>query len=98
MKTKGCRSYVLASGKERIVHVIAKVLGQRMASGDHSAPMIGVRPMAKPEKVSVYRHVEILGKSKLLDTPEHPLPGTDGRGICYLVTKAPIRVYADARR
>ena len=98
MKTKGCRSRVLQGGKERIVHVIAKVLGQRIAAGDHSVPMIGVRPAARPEKLSVYRHVEILGESRLLDTPDNPLPGTEGRGICYLVTSAPLRVYFDAKR
>lgn len=95
---RGCRSHVLVGGVARIVHVLAPVLGQRLATGDHVAEMIAVRLVDDPEKVTTYRHVEILGPSELLDTPDHPLPGTNGRGICYLVTKAPLRVYSDSHQ
>lgn len=84
----------LRGGKKRIVHVIAKTLAKNMDTGLHQ-PLIGVRSARNPDQVRVYRHAEILGPSKLMHTPNAPLPGTDGRGICYLVTRAPIRVYLD---
>ncbi len=95
-RKRGCNSHVLVGGKVRIVHVLAPVLGQRLASGTHNAQIVAVRLASDPEKVTAYRHVEILGPSELVDTPDSPLPGTNGRGICYLVTSAPLRVWSDS--
>ncbi len=89
------KTHVLKAGVERIVHVLSPVLRERMASGEHGPPMIGIRPARRREELRVYRHAEILGSATLMDTPDDPLPDTNGRGICYLVTTAAIKVYTD---
>lgn len=87
----GCEPTLLAGGARRIVHVVSKNLRERVESGTRP-PLVGVRPFDHPECVELYRHAEILGPCGLWDT-ETPLPDTGGRGVCYVVTDAPIRVW-----
>lgn len=89
MKTK-----LLKAGVKRIVHVLAPNLQANLQDGKQRS-IIGVRPFEKPETLEVYRHAEILGPCSLMHTPDQPLPGTNGRGICYMVTTAAIRVWVD---
>jgi len=89
MKTK-----LLKAGVKRIVHVLAPMLQANLQDGKQRS-IIGVRPFENPETLEVYRHAEILGPCSLMHTPEQPLPGTNGRGICYMVTTAAIRVWVD---
>ena len=87
----------MKGGIERHIHILGPVLSNRLKTGDHREQIIAIRRASSPkEKVSAtYRHIEIMGPSHLLDTPEKPLPNTDRRAICYLTTVAPIKVYRD---
>lgn len=86
----------LPGGVRRIVHVAAAELKVRMDGGGRPA-LCGVRDAAEPAAVLYCRHVELLGPSSLWDQDDaDALPGTAGRGVCYLVTDAPLRVHFDA--
>jgi len=76
-------------GTKRVVHVVAKMLQQNFATGQHR-PMVGIRNKNALGKFVLTHHASILGPSQLLHTPQSPLPGTDGRAICVLHTEAPI--------
>jgi hypothetical protein len=88
-----CKTHTLRGGLERHIHILGPVLNIRMKTGDHSKPIIAIRPASTPNRIKMYRHIEIQGPSVLMDRPEDPLPGTKGRAICYLRTSAPIKVY-----
>lgn len=85
---------VLKGGKERIIHILAKVLGENLANG-LDKPCTAIRDAANPDKYIVVRHVDILGPSSIRLTPEDPIPGTDGRAICVLRTSAALRIWVD---
>lgn len=90
MKTR-----ILKKGIKRIVHVVAKFLKENLEQGKNNM-LVGIRPCSSPKRVTLYRHCDILGECRLEHfPPEKAIPGTDGRGICYLVTDAAIRVYKD---
>lgn len=80
---------VLRGGVRRIVHVVAKVLKENIENGTDK-PVIGIRRVDNPDKVRMVDGVQILGPSILKYTPDNPVPGTDGRGICVLRTSAPL--------
>jgi hypothetical protein len=84
---------VLPGGVRRVVHVIAKTLKENL---DHGAkkPMVGVRDWNNLSRMYIYRRVDILGPSTVMEI-DQPLPGTDGRGICPLITEAALMVYMD---
>lgn len=55
--------------------------------------MVAVRIAAEPENIRYFEHAEILGPAQLCSHYEDPLPEARSKGICYLVTKAAIRVH-----
>jgi hypothetical protein len=59
-------------------------------------PLTAVRFFADPEKVALYDRVDMLGKATLERGPA--IPGTEGRGICYVVTSGPLRVWRKKRK
>lgn len=72
---------------QRYINVQAAILQKNIAEGK-TDPMTGVRDARNPGKVDFYHHVEMLGPCSIAPTPDAPLPDTNGRGICYLHTKA----------
>lgn len=90
------RTCILAPRK-RIVHVVAKILQESMQTGVQYE-LMGVRDFERREDLIIARHVQILGPSDLWHTPTEPLPGTNGRGIAYLVTEAPLKLYFDVEQ
>jgi len=84
---------MLRGGVQRYVHLNSDQLKKRMESGEE-LPLVCVRLVSRPGKMYIYRKVEILGPSSLAEI-EHALPHTNGRGICPLITEAPLRVFVD---
>jgi hypothetical protein len=90
------RTAELPGGTRRIVHVAAAELKARMEGLGRPA-LCGVRDADEPDGVLYCRHVEILGPSWLWDQDDpDALPGTGGRGVCYLVTDSALRLHFDA--
>jgi hypothetical protein len=88
-KTGGKR--VLPPGEKRIVHVHAKGLQKNLSDGTRDN-MVIVRPFGDPRVVLFCREVKIRGSIWIGPSFEAPLPGTDGRGVCYVVTEGEIEV------
>lgn len=91
----GMNSMVLErrKGVERVVHVLAPRLVSCLEKGI-KGPCVAVRESCTEfRKIMVCFEVEILGRAKLADWFDRPLPGTNGRGVLPLVTKAPIRIW-----
>ena len=84
---------VLPGGVRRVVHVIAKTLKENIEN-KAGKPMVGVRDWNNLSRMYIYRRVDILGPSSVMEI-DQPLPGTDGRGICPLITEAALMVYMD---
>lgn len=84
---------VLPGGVRRVVHVIAKTLKENIEN-KAGKPMVGVRDWSNLSRMYIYRRVDILGPSSVMEI-DQPLPGTDGRGICPLITEAALMVYMD---
>lgn len=90
------RSEILEGGYLRVVHVFIKALRTLIERKDDT-PVWAVRdynPRTKKfDLMTVYDRLEILGHSWSNVQMENPLPGTEGRGVAPLYTKAPIKVY-----
>ena len=82
-----CRLITLPAGVKRIVNVSAKILRENLERGERS-PMVMVRDADRMADELIVKSVRILGPSTLGPMFDEPLPGTDGRGICHLVTEA----------
>lgn len=89
---KAGRPTRLEGGVQRVIHVVAKALKESL-DGHPEMRVIGIREESDLTKVIMAKHVEILGNVSLIHTPDDPIPGTDGRGVCVLRTNAPILVY-----
>lgn len=86
---------VLVSGTLRAVHVYVPALQDRLKNGG-AQPVWAVRTKRDGFcRMSLYRKVEILGPCEGVEHFDHPLPGTNGRGVAPLYTMAAIRVYWD---
>jgi hypothetical protein len=83
---RNVRIETLDAGPLRIVNVIFTDKEKKVA-------MVGVRRADNPEEVLIARHAEILGACCVYYTPNDPVPGTNGRGICVMRTTAAICVY-----
>lgn len=82
---------ILKAGKKRFVNVVAKEVMEAVRSGV-AGDMVCIRNAKKPEKV-IYAHgIQIMGPMQLIPDLSQPLPGTEGRGICYVETEAEIRL------
>ncbi len=77
----------LPAGVNRIINVDAPTLRDNLDNGDKK-PMVRVRPADHPEELEVFHGVSINGPCEIFPTFEKPLPGTNGRGICYVTTTA----------
>lgn len=88
---------ILPGGTRRAIHVYVPALMKRQEKwkagvGD---PVMAVRSsLYDYEMMRLYRKVEILGPSELVEM-KYPLPGTKGRGVAILFTSAPVRVTWD---
>lgn len=92
------KSTILKAGVKRAIHVFVPALQSRQEEGwkaHTGSPVMAVRSsLYNYEKMRLYRKVEILGPSELIEM-EKPLPGTKGRGVAILFTTARIRVWYD---
>ncbi len=87
------KCHVLPAGVKRYVHVLVSALHHRFQTGE-KVQLVCVRSAKRPGAYKLYRKVECLGPASLEEI-ETPLPGTNGRGICVMVTDAPLRVFTD---
>ena len=91
-------SAILPPGTMRAIHVYVPALTERMKEPwkpNTGSPVMAVRSsLYNYEKMRLYRMVEILGPSELVEM-ESPLPGTNGRGVAILFTNQPVRVWFD---
>lgn len=85
------RKYMLPPG-EYAVHVFVPALRTRLEKGGDQ-PCVAVRPKkAGFKKMYLVNEARILGPSALVERFDDPLPGTNGRGVAILMTRAPISV------
>jgi len=71
----------------RYINVSAKTLHENRENGKNK-PTLTVRSAENPMEERKFHYVEILGDSKIFPTPDHPLPNTEGRAVCYVHTEA----------
>jgi hypothetical protein len=84
------------AGGPRILHVVASNLRAWFEKKDPNY-MIAVREAGQLADGVMARRVVIHGSSTLVERKETPLPGSDGRAVCYIETKAPLTVYFDKK-
>jgi hypothetical protein len=93
-------SMILAGGTRRAVHVYVPTLTERQAkgwkAGEGKCVMAVRSALYDYRKMRLYRKVEILGPSELVEM-ETPLPGTKGRGVAILFTEHALRVWCDGK-
>lgn len=90
-KGKKKRSRILPAGIVRYVHVYVPALQERF-NGAEGNPLCCVRALSNLSRRNMYSKVEFLGAAELAELSE-PLPGTNGRGICVMITKGALRVH-----
>lgn len=92
---------ILAGGTRRAVHVYVPTLQERQQKGWKAGTgkcVMAVRSsLYGYKKMRLYRKVEILGPSELIEM-EKPLPGTNGRGVAILFTDHALRVWFDGKK
>ena len=88
---------VLPAGKRRIVSIHPGHLARNRTEGC-CLPAVCVRDDGDADDAVICRDIEILGPSAIYHTPDRPLPSTDGRGVCYLVTEAALRLHIDKEK
>ena len=76
-----------------MVQIVGASMQKRKTTGV-KVPLVGVRTLENLKRLYIYRQVDILGPSSIMEL-DAPIPGTDGRVICPLITDAPLRVYRD---
>ncbi len=84
--------FVFPKGKQKIINVDAPTIRDNIENGKRE-PMVRVRFSDNPTNYKVFKSVEILGPSRLAPNFKDPIPGTNGRGICYVTTNARIIGY-----
>jgi hypothetical protein len=87
------RTKILEGGKKRVIYVLSKSIKLRFEQ-NQNRPLVAVRCYDNINRLYIYRKVDILGPSTIMEIDE-ALPGSNGRGICPLVTEAPLRVHMD---
>lgn len=98
---RGMTVVEMPGGIVRFVNVAARLLkhnleDKRAPKTEEHLPVVCVRSRDQPECVLVFDEIEILGPSSISYTPTDPLPNTNGRGIAYMETSAPLRGYLRA--
>jgi hypothetical protein len=92
---KTLHSALLPAGRVRFVHVFFPALAELQA-GNGEAHVWAVRSrdeQGEYTRMRLFHRVEIQGPSWSHLTPDKPLPGTKGRGVAPLATRAAIRVF-----
>lgn len=84
----------LPEGVWRIVNVDAPTLRDNIENGTKK-PMVRVRDQNDLDNWEEFSGVRINGTCELFPTFDKPLPGTNGRGICYISTEAEIECFKD---
>ena len=95
---------VLPPGWGYMISIATGVLRRNLAEGTRD-PMVNVKVATvpnlqkrPPHDAGTFRKVEILHPENgeviatLCENYESPVPGSDGRGVCYITTTAPLRV------
>lgn len=77
-----------------IIHVVAANLRNYPDRKDPNY-LIAVRKGGELADGFMVRKVEIQGPSELKEHKEAPLPGSDGRAVCYIETKGPLKILWD---
>jgi hypothetical protein len=79
-----------------VIHVAAPVLMRNRKEG-RDDPVIAVRSAETDWATDVVfcRRVEWRGPTRMVHRPTTPIPGTDGRGVCFVETDAPLTLYRD---
>ena len=86
------KSFMFPAGAEKIINVDAPTLRSNLEKTQEEA-MVRVRFSANPNHYRTFTRVEIIGPSTLAPNFQDPIPGTDGRGICYVTTKSMVIGY-----
>ena len=84
----------LPEGVWRIINVDAPTLRENLETAT-SKPMVRVRHENHPDEWESFSGIRINGTCELFPTFDKPLPGTNGRGICYITTQAEIECFGD---
>lgn len=87
----------LQAGYKRIVHVLASALKENREKGING-PVVAVRDAANPADAKLFDKVIINGPSELSYTPDDPMPGTSGNGVCVLRTDASLICFGSGDR
>lgn len=79
-----------------VIHIAAPVLAKNRKEGRND-PVIAVRRAHSNWATDVVfaRKVEWNGPSRMVHRPSTPIPGTEGRGVSFVETDAPVTVYLD---
>lgn len=88
-------SKILPAGTLRAVHVYVPALQARIKDGGNE-PVWAVRSVNhKFKRMLLVRQARILGESEGVEMFDAPLPGTGGRGVAPLLTRAAIEITWD---
>lgn len=85
----------LPAGIRRIISIDPSALAKNREDPSVCRPAVCVREAGEDRDRTVCRDIEILGPSAIYHTPDAPLADTNGRGVCYLVTEAAVRLFID---
>lgn len=79
-----------------VIHIAAPVLIRNRKEGRND-PVIAVRSVETNWATDVIfcRKVEWDGPTRMVHRPTTPIPGTDGRGVCFVETDADLTLYFD---
>jgi hypothetical protein len=89
------QSRILPGGIMRAIHVWTPGLVDRLTNGG-DMPVQAVRSsLYNYSKMQLYRQVDILGPSKLVEMFDKPLPGTAGRGVSVVMSDHALQVWYD---
>lgn len=95
---KALNHAILPGGVKRAIHVFTPSLQDRLKNGGDQ-PVMAVRSgLHNYEKMRLYRKVDILGPSEMVELFDNPLPGTNGRGVAILFTDHALRVWFEGDR
>ena len=81
------------AGVSYVFHVYSGSLAHRLKTNTN-IPVIAVRCSSDDFKtMRLYRRVECLGPSEVVEMFDRPLPGTNNRGVAVCTTSYPLRVF-----
>lgn len=79
-------------GRKYCIHVHGPTLESNRAKGENK-PVVVVRERRAPEVMIFCRDVDVQGHCRTVHKPETPLPGTNGRAVCWVETDGPIIIH-----